>query len=123
MTVLHPDGKPFWSRDIARGQTIVASPAIASDGSVYVIGVEEVRDNRVKPPVVTFTSTLYRFTGSGGALPPIPFPDHGQMGSLAVAPPTVGRFGGADAIVVSEAAPSTSPQSQAILSGTPLSWR
>ena len=98
---LPPDGKPFWSRDIGRGQAIVASPVVASDGSVYVIGVEEVHDNRVKPPVLTFTSTLYRFTGSGGALLPTPFPDHGNLGPLAIAPPNVGRFGGAEAIFVS----------------------
>jgi hypothetical protein len=90
---LHADGKPFWSRDIPRSQAILASPVVASDGTVYVIGVEKVSDE-------TFTSTLHRFTGSGGAVGQIPFPDHGQLGPLAIAPPNIGRFGGAEAIIV-----------------------
>ena len=92
---LHPDGKPFWSRDITPGESILASPAVGSDGSVYVIGVK-VSDNRD----VAHTSTLHRFTGSGGWVAQIPFPDHGQLGPLAVAPPNIGRFGGAEAIIV-----------------------
>jgi hypothetical protein len=87
LIALHADGKLFWSRDITRGQSIVASPAIASDGSVYVIGVERIRDNRVKPPKETYTSTLHRFTSSGGWLAQIPFPVNGEMGPAAVAPP------------------------------------
>jgi hypothetical protein len=93
---LHADGNPFWSRDITPGEAIVASPAVGSDGSVYVIGVQA-SDSRQG----THTSTLHRFTGSGGWVAQIPFPDHpGKMGPLAIAPPNIGRFGGADAIIV-----------------------
>jgi hypothetical protein len=100
LIALHADGKPFWSRDITPGQTIVASPAIASDGSIYVIGVETIRDNRVNPPKVTVTSTLHRFNSTGAWLAQIPFPGHGGIGPAAVAPPNIGRFGGIEAIFV-----------------------
>lgn len=92
---LHPDGKAFWSRDVTPGEAIIASPAVGSDGSVYVIGVKA-SDNRD----VAHTSTLHRFTGSGGWVAQMPFPDHGQLGPLAIAPPNIGRFGGAEAIIV-----------------------
>jgi hypothetical protein len=100
LIALHADGKPFWSREITRGQSIVASPAIASDGSVYVIGVERIRDNRVKPPKETYTSTLHRFTSSGGWLAQIPFPEHQGRGPAALAPPNIWRSGGVEAIMV-----------------------
>lgn len=100
LIALQADGKPLWSRDITPGQSIVASPAIASDGSIYVIGVERIRDNRVKPPKETFTSTLHRFTSSGGWLAQIPFPDNGGTGPAALAPPNIWRSGGVEAIMV-----------------------
>ncbi|NJO33133.1 MAG: PQQ-like beta-propeller repeat protein [Rhodospirillales bacterium] len=100
LIALHADGKPFWSRDITPGQTIVASPAIASDGSIYVIGVETIRDKRVNPPKVTVTSTLHRFNSSGAWLAQIPFPGHGGIGPAAVASPNIGRFGSIEAIFV-----------------------
>ena len=111
LIALHPDGKPFWSRDITPGQSIVASPAVASDGSIYVIGVERIRDNRVKPPKETFTSTLHRFTSTGGWLAQIPFPDHGGAGPAALAPPNIWRSGGVEAIMVASHLPvPTRPQ-------------
>ena len=99
LIALQADGKPLWSRDITPGQSIVASPAIASDGSIYVIGVERIRDNRVKPPKETFTSTLHRFNSTGGWLAQIPFPDNGGMGPAALAPPNIWRSGGVEAIM------------------------
>jgi hypothetical protein len=100
LIALHADGKPFWSRDISPGQSIVASPAIASDGSIYVIGVRTVRDNRVDPPVTTVTSTLHHFNNSGAWLDQIAFPQHGESGPAAFGPPNIWRSGGAEAIMV-----------------------
>ncbi|HEY6563421.1 MAG TPA: hypothetical protein VIY86_02945, partial [Pirellulaceae bacterium] len=40
LIALHADGKPFWSREVNQGESIVASPAIGADGSVYVIGAK-----------------------------------------------------------------------------------
>ena len=86
LIALHADGKPFWSRDISPGQSIVASPAIASDGSIYVIGVRTVRDNRVDPPVTTVTSTLHHFNNSGAWLDQIAFPQHGEVRTRRIRP-------------------------------------
>jgi outer membrane protein assembly factor BamB len=38
---LHADGRVYWDRQLADGETIVTSPAVGSDGSVYVVGVRE----------------------------------------------------------------------------------
>lgn len=100
LIALHADGSPFWSRDITPGQSIVASPAISSDGSVYVIGTRTVRDNRVDPPATITTSTLHQFTSSGGWVNQIAFPEHGPSGPAAFAPPGIWRSGGAEAIMV-----------------------
>ena len=100
LIALHADGKAFWSRDITRGEGIVASPAISSDGSIYVIGVKTVRDNRVDPPVTTVTSTLHIFNNTGAWLAQIPFPAHGESGPAAFGPPNIWRSGSAEAIMV-----------------------
>ncbi|MEZ5830470.1 MAG: PQQ-binding-like beta-propeller repeat protein [Dongiaceae bacterium] len=100
LIALHADGSSFWSRDITPGQSIVASPAIASDGSIYVIGVRTVRDNRVDPPVTTVTSTLHHFNNTGAWLGQIAFPAHGEAGPAAFGPPNIWRSGSAEAIMV-----------------------
>jgi hypothetical protein len=100
LIALHADGSPFWSRDITPGQSIVASPAISSDGSVYVIGVRTVRDNRVDPPVTTVTSTLHHFNNTGAWLNQIAFPAHGESGPAAFGPPNIWRSGSAEAVMV-----------------------
>ena len=74
---LHADGSPFWSRDIMPGQAIVASPAIASDGSVYVIGVGIER----KPADARVASaTLHHFNSTGAWLNQIAFPHTATFG-------------------------------------------
>ena len=100
LIALHADGKPFWSRDITPGQSIVASPAISSDSSIYVIGTRTVRDNRVDPPVITVTSTLHHFNNTGAWLNQIAFPEHGESGPAAFGPPNIWRSGNAEAIMV-----------------------
>jgi hypothetical protein len=100
LVALHADGSPFWNRDITPRQSIVASPAISSDGSIYVIGVETVRDNRVDPPAVTVTSTLHHFNNTGAWLNQIAFPAHGESGPAAFGPPNIWRSGSAEAIMV-----------------------
>jgi hypothetical protein len=100
LIALRADGKPFWSREIPSGELIVASPAISSDGSIYVIGVKTTRDPSVKPPKVTMTSTLHRFNNTGAWLGQTPFPAHGEVGPAAFGPPNIWRLGGAEAIMV-----------------------
>jgi hypothetical protein len=93
------DGAPYWSRDIARGQSIVASPMIDSEGNVYVIGVRTVRDHTVTPTVTRRDSTLHKFTAGGGWLYQVPFPQQGN-GGAATAAPNLWRHNGAEAIMI-----------------------
>ncbi len=84
LVALHADGSPFWSRDITPGQSIVASPAISSDGSIYVIGVGIAREKQarcaVSParPCITSTAPVrgwarspFRSTANSGRLPSV----------------------------------------------------
>ncbi len=100
LIALRPDGGRLWSRDISRGEAIVASPAISSDGSIYVIGVQKIRDNRVDPPLERITSTLHKFNSTGAWLEQIPIPDYGEPDTAAVAPPAIWRSGGSEAVIV-----------------------
>lgn len=101
LIALHPDGSPFWSRDITRGQSIVASPVISSDGSIYVVGVRQYRDNRAgaNPPGERAESMLHHFTSSGGWLEQTPFPMH-DRGPAALAAPNIWRSGNTEIIIV-----------------------
>jgi hypothetical protein len=96
---LHADGSPFWSRDINPGEAIFASPAVGTDGSVYVIGTKTERDHRVGAQDKTvILSTLHKFTSSGGWLAKTPFPDHpGSRGSSA--PPNIVRLGDVEVVL------------------------
>jgi hypothetical protein len=98
LIALHADGSPFWSRDITPGQVIVASPAISSDGSIYVIGVGIERENR--PDARVASATLHHFNNTGAWLGQIAFPQHGEIGPAALSPPNIWRSGSAEAIMV-----------------------
>ena len=100
LIALHADGSPFWSRDISPGQSIVASPATSSDGSIYVIGVRTVRENGPDAPVTTASSTLHHFNNTGGWINQIAFPAHGESGPAAFGPPNIWRSGSVEAIMV-----------------------
>ena len=101
LIALHADGSPFWSRDISPKQSIVASPAISADGSVYVIGVNRVRKAGANAPEdMTFAATLHHFTSSGAWVNQIAFPQHGGIGPAAFSPPNIWRSGSAEAIMV-----------------------
>jgi hypothetical protein len=99
-----PDGSPGWSRDIARGEAIVASPVIDAEGSVYVVGVKTMRDNRVDPPVTIYSSTLHKFNSSGAWLFQKPFPQYFN-GTAARAPLNIWKTGAAEVLMVPVAYP------------------
>ncbi|NJO34556.1 MAG: PQQ-like beta-propeller repeat protein [Rhodospirillales bacterium] len=90
-----PDGTAGWSRDLNPGETILASPLIGSDGSVYVIGVKRSTD-----PVKRLDATLHRFTAGGGWAGQTPFPEHGGGGGGTAASPNLWRFNGVELIMV-----------------------
>ncbi len=94
-----PDGTPGWSRNLNRGEAILASPAIGADGTIYVIGVRQYTDHRVEPPVRVVATTLHRFSSSGGWLSQTPFPQH-NGGGVTTAAPNFWRFNGAEIVMV-----------------------
>ncbi len=102
----HADGSKAWSRQLPPGQEILASPAVGADGSIYVIGVSMVTDDRVTPPFVRPDSTLHKFLPGGGYLWNVPFPEpsaalpisNGRGGTTA--PPALGYFGGIETVMV-----------------------
>ena len=98
---LKADGKPFWSRDINPGESIVASPAIGADGSVYVIGAKS-KVTKVRGALgVTRTeigSTLYAFNSSGALLARTPFPAQG-LRAATTAPPNIVSVGGREIVL------------------------
>jgi hypothetical protein len=98
LIALRPDGSLFWSRDITPGQSIVASPLVAPDGSVYVIGVNIPRKNR--PDARAPRATLHHFTSGGGWLNQIAFPQHGETGPAAFSPPNIWQSASDTAIMV-----------------------
>jgi len=104
LIALHADGSPYWSREIGHGESIVASPAIGSDGMVYVIGVKRYTDNRVQPAVEVVESTLNRFTASGGYLGATPFPKHGVPGA-AIGGPNIWKSGNNEAVIIAATYP------------------
>jgi hypothetical protein len=97
---LHADGKPYWRRSINGHQSISSSPVISSDGTVFVIGIRRVRDNRVNPPTDVMESTLHWFTASGGYVGQAPIPaDRGSKGITAFQP-NIWRSGNAEVLMV-----------------------
>lgn len=96
---LHRDGSVAWRRAIGHGQSIVASPAIGADGTIYVIGLKRYTDHRVSPAKEVVESTFHRFTPGGGWLGQTPFPDH-HTNVAAAAPPAIWNFGGIEEVVV-----------------------
>jgi hypothetical protein len=101
LIALHADGSPFWSRDLAAGQSIVTSPAISSDGSIFVIGVRKVRKAGTNAPEdVTFVATLHRFNNTGALLFQIELPKRDNFGPAAFGSPNIWRSGTAEAMMV-----------------------
>jgi hypothetical protein len=97
----HADGSPYWNRQLGRHEQIATAPAVASDGSVHVVGVRPVRDHRAGGTgVEKIEAKLYRFTAGGGAPGGgTPFPQYGS-GARIVGPPSIWRSETAEAVIV-----------------------
>ena len=97
LIALHADGKPFWSREVDQGESIVASPAIGADGSVYVIGakLKITKIGAIKKTQIG--STLYAFNGTGALLARTPFP--AGLRAPTTAPPNIVSVGGREIIL------------------------
>jgi outer membrane protein assembly factor BamB len=101
------DGSPAWSRPI--GSTIVASAAVGSDGSIYVVstGKSVVTDHRVEPAKTTtvYKAFLSRLNATGGLLWTRPFPGHdydilSSNGARTTAPPNIVTNNGVETVIV-----------------------
>ncbi|MEZ5830473.1 MAG: hypothetical protein R3D05_04790 [Dongiaceae bacterium] len=95
LMAFHPDGKPYWNRNIALGESIVASPVIDSQGNVFVVGIKT-KQQPHKPDEME--TALHKFTASGGYVFKQTFPAHG--GGTTTAAPNIWRYNGAEAVIV-----------------------
>ncbi len=92
---LHADGKPYWRRNIAPGESIVASPVIDSQGNVFVVGIKTKHQTHGPDEMET---SLHKFTASGGYIFKQPFPAHG--GGTTTAAPNIWSYNGSEAVIV-----------------------
>ena len=100
---LHADGKPFWSRDINKDESIVASPAVGADGSVYVIGakskITKIKLGTLGAKKTEIASILYAFNATGALLARTPFPTRTGLRGATTAPPNIVSVGGKEVIL------------------------
>jgi hypothetical protein len=98
LIALHADGKPFWSREVDQGESIVASPAIGADGAVYVIGakLKITKIGAIKKTEIA--STLYAFNATGALLARTPFPKQ-RLRAATTAPPNIVSVGGREIVL------------------------
>jgi hypothetical protein len=93
-----PNGTPGWSRDIGN-QGALSSPAIGSDGSIYVIGAVRIRDKTTNPPTTREIAELHKFSAGGAYLWHVSLPG-AENGLITSAPPNIMRVGGYELVLV-----------------------
>ncbi len=98
---LRPDGSAYWNRQLLSGEAIMSSPAVGSDGSVYVVSSWVVHDHRGGETETRGVARLHWFTPGGGAPPTglTDFPEF-ERGPMIVGAPKVWRFGTEEAVMV-----------------------
>jgi outer membrane protein assembly factor BamB len=110
LIALHADGSLAWTHELTQGPfgsptlSIVASPAVGADGSIYVIGRLKVRGHTDRGTVLRYTSELHKFRPGGGLLWHTRLPP-GELnrGGNASAPPNIWQASGTDVVMVSAA--------------------
>jgi outer membrane protein assembly factor BamB len=102
----HSDGTPAWNRHLPGRYSIVASPVVGLDGSVYVVGTSSVRDHRETPTIVRTDSMLFKFSADGDTvwsvqLPQLPsgFPTI-DNGGYTAASPNIWISGGTEVLML-----------------------
>jgi hypothetical protein len=108
LIALQANGRQVWSRELpsafAVKQSIVASPAISADGSIYVIGVATVREHQADKTVTRQISELHKFSPGGDRLWRARLPAResfgGHIGGNATAPPNIWQSSGTEAVMV-----------------------
>lgn len=99
LIALQADGTERWRAAITPGFSIVASPVVGSDGSIYVVGTRTVKNSQVSPPLVRYDSSLYKFTPAGQLSWQTRFPN-GFDGPLATAAPNIWKIPGDSDVVM-----------------------
>jgi hypothetical protein len=104
LIALHPDGTPFWKRQLYDFQGgIHASPVIGADGSIYVVSQNIIQDSK---GIRHFYSYLHKFTPGGGWTGWVNFPlvnatlPDWVNGGATTAPPNIWRYNGVEVIMV-----------------------
>jgi hypothetical protein len=96
---LQADGTSKWAQSISPGYSIVASPVVGSDGSIYAVGTRTVKNQQVDPPLVRYDSSLYKFTPAGALAWETRFPNAFD-GPTSSAPPNIWRIPGESDVVI-----------------------
>jgi len=117
---LHPDGRPFWNRQLPHPQGIMTPGAVGADGSAYFVGQWRARDHRDGTTHMTYFAALHRFTPGGGVLAAggVAFPDWGR-GPRLVGAPSVWQFGGVEAIIIPAVYAGVGPDRLRLLAFSP----
>ena len=99
IVVTEESGNPVWDRQLNSGFTIKSTPAIASNGNVYVLSSRKYTDHRVSPAVQRVDVEINGFDPGGGWLFHFPVPAP-SGGAIATAPLNIMRApDGAELIV------------------------
>jgi len=94
-----PDGTRGWTQQITPGYSIVASPVVDSEGSIYVIGTRVQKNDQVNPPRNIYSSILYKFLPSGLRIWQADFPSEFD-GPTVSAAPNIWRSQGDEVVMV-----------------------
>ena len=105
LRAIRSDGSQAWKRTLLRGQSIIASPVIGADGSIYVVGTAWplIRDHVGGGQFRRYDTTLYRFSSNGAMQWSTNFPKAtpGSSGTgAAPAAPNIWRSGEIEVIIV-----------------------
>lgn len=100
LIALQAGGTEKWRSAIEPGFSIVASPIVGSDGAVYAIGTRTRKNIMVRPPLVRYDSSLFKFTPAGQLAWQARFPN-GFDGPRVTAAPNIWKIPGeADVLMV-----------------------
>ncbi len=99
LIALQADGARKWTQSITAGFSIVASPVVGSDGSIYVVGTRTVKNQQVDPPLIRYDTSLYKFTPTGALAWETRFPNAFD-GPTSSAAPNIWRIPGESDVVI-----------------------
>jgi hypothetical protein len=99
LIALQADGTRKWTQGITLGFSIVASPVVGGDGSIYAVGTRTVKNQQVDPPLIRYDAGLYKFTPAGALAWETRFPNAFD-GPTSSAAPNIWRIPGESDVVM-----------------------